>query len=215
MLGPVYSSNNDNNNSLVLKITYGNTSFLFTGDAEREEEQDILAQGYALSSTVFKVGHHGGDTSTTYPFLREIMPKYAVISVGSNNQYGHPTENTLSRLRDADVKVLRTDMQGDIIFTSDGYNVSFTVERNIDADTLSSNTRPTPVPKTNKNPSTSNTVEENTTEIKYILNINTKKFHYPRCSSVGQMSEKNKKVTNLSREEVISQGYNPCGNCKP
>src|SRR5690554_877203 len=145
ILGPVSTDSNANNNSIVLKITYGDTSFLFTGDAEREEEQDILAKGYDLNSTVLKVGHHGADTSTTYPFLREIMPGYAVISVGSSNSYGHPTENTLSRLRDADAKVLRTDMQGDIIFTSDGQNVTYTVQRNADADTLGSASKSTSV----------------------------------------------------------------------
>ena len=64
----------------MLKIIYGEASFLFAGDAEGNEEQDILAEGYDLSATVLKVGHHGSNTSTTYPFLREIMPQYAVIS---------------------------------------------------------------------------------------------------------------------------------------
>jgi len=98
------------------------------GDAEREEEQEILNAGYDLSATVLKVGHHGSKNSTTYPFLREIMPKYAVISVGDNN-YGHPTEDTLSRLRDVDVKVYRTDMQGDIVATSDGKTVTVTTKK--------------------------------------------------------------------------------------
>ena len=106
--GPITESESDRNNgSIVMKIIYGDTSFLFTGDAEREEEQEILNAGYDLSTTVLKVGHHGSKNSTTYPFLREIMPQYAVISVGDNS-YGHPTEDTLSRLRDADVKVYRT-----------------------------------------------------------------------------------------------------------
>ena len=83
--GPVYDTTDLNNTSIVLKITYGETSFLFTGDAEREEEQDILSKNFDLSATVLKVGHHGASTSTSYPFLREIMPEYAVISVGSKN----------------------------------------------------------------------------------------------------------------------------------
>ena len=77
-------------------MMYGNTSFLFTGDAERTAEADILEAGYDLSATVLKVGHHGSDTSTSYPFLREIMPEFAVIQVGTSNSYGHPAENTLS-----------------------------------------------------------------------------------------------------------------------
>ena len=87
ILGPISPSDDPNNTSIVLKLTYGETSFLFTGDAERDEEQDILNAGYDLSATVLKVGHHGSDTSTTYPFLREIMPQYAVISCGAGNSY--------------------------------------------------------------------------------------------------------------------------------
>ena len=70
----------------------GETKFLFTGDAEREAEQTVLNSGADLSATVLKVGHHGSENSTTYPFLREIMPKYAVISVGEDNSYGHPNQ---------------------------------------------------------------------------------------------------------------------------
>ena len=132
----VNSTTDANNCSIVLMITYGDTKFLFTGDAEREAEQVILDSGAILSADVLKAGHHGSESSTTYPFLREIMPKYAVISVGEENSYGHPTENTLIRLRDADVKVYRTDIQGDIVCTSDGKTVNVTVSRNADADTL-------------------------------------------------------------------------------
>ena len=87
-----------NSTSIVLKITYGNTSFLFTGDAESDEEEEILNSGADLKSTVLKVGHHGSRTSTSYPFLREVMPQYAVISVEKGNSYGHPNEETLSKL---------------------------------------------------------------------------------------------------------------------
>ena len=121
--GPITESEDDRNNgSVVMKIIYGDTSFLFTGDAERKEEQEILKAGYDISATVLKIGHHGSKNSTTYPFLREVMPRYAIISVGDNS-YGHPTDDTLSRLRDADVKVYRTDVNGDIIAESDGKSV--------------------------------------------------------------------------------------------
>ena len=123
-----------NDTSIILRIDYGQTSFLFTGDAERVAEQAALSSGMNLSATVLKVGHHGSDTSTTYPFLREIMPQDAIISVGKDNSYGHPTDDTLSRLRDADVELFRTDIQGDIFCTSDGQKVSFSVTRNPNAD---------------------------------------------------------------------------------
>lgn len=124
-LGPVTEDADDlNNTSIMLKITYGETSFLFTGDAEREEEQAVLDTGMDISATVLKVGHHGSSTSTSYPFLRAVMPEYAVISVGRGNDYGHPHEETRSRLRDADVTVYRTDELGDIVMTSDGKTVA-------------------------------------------------------------------------------------------
>ncbi len=210
VLGPVSASDEPNNTSIVLRIVYGETSFLFTGDAEREEEQEILDTGRELASTVLKVGHHGSDTSTSYPFLREIMPAYAVISVGQDNSYGHPTEDTLSRLRDAGVKVYRTDMQGDVICTSDGESVSFSVERNADADTLSgagAGGQQAPAPS-----APGAAVPAGTS---YVLNTNSHKFHYPSCPSVDDMSAKNKQFFTGTRDEVIAMGYSPCGRCNP
>lgn len=136
IIGPISPSEDPNNTSIVLRIVYGETSFLFTGDAETIEEDEILDAGYDVSCTVLKVGHHGSSTSTGYRWLREAAPQYAVISCGANNSYGHPTEETLSKLRDAEVIVYRTDLQGHIICASDGANVTFTVERNTSADTL-------------------------------------------------------------------------------
>lgn len=109
-----------NNSSIVLRIDHGETSFLFTGDAERQVEQALVDAGADLSATVLKVGHHGSDSSTSYAFLWHIMPEYAVISVGADNTYGHPTDAVLSRLRDADVQVYRTDRDGHIVFRGDG-----------------------------------------------------------------------------------------------
>ena len=117
-------------------MSFGATSFLFTGDAERAEEQDLLNAGVNLQSTVLKVGHHGSDTSTSYPFLRAVAPQYAVISVGAGNGYGHPTEAVLSRLRDAGVTTFRTDMQGEITAVSDGQTINFSTAKNATAETL-------------------------------------------------------------------------------
>ena len=212
VLAPLSSYSDHNNASIVLRITYGNTSFLFTGDAEREAEQDILSKGYELNSTVLKVGHHGSKDSTTYPFLREIMPEYAVISVGKDNSYGHPTDDALSRLRDADVKVFRTDLQGTIICVSDGETVSFTVERNADADTLAPPTEPTE-PPTEAPTEPDHTHEETGTD--YVGNKSSKKFHYAWCSSVDKMKESNKYYYTGTRDEMIAKGYEPCKNCNP
>ena len=192
VLAPVKPSDEPNNTSIVLHIKYGETTFLFTGDAEREEEADILDMGYDISSTVLKVGHHGSDTSTSYPFLREIMPEYAVISCGTDNSYGHPHDGTMSRLRDADVTVFRTDMQGTITCVSDGVDVNFSTER-----TAVSPTNPT---------------AEVLPEEYYVGNRNSLKFHRSACSGLPQ--EKNSVIFN-TRQEAETLGYAPCGICKP
>ena len=214
----VNSGSDTNDTSIVLKICYGNTAFLFTGDAERDTEQVILDAGYDLSATVLKVGHHGSDTSTTYPFLREIMPEYAVISVGNGNSYGHPIDHTLSRLRDAGVTVFRTDLQGDIYCTSNGEHVTFTTEYasdDNDSTTAGILNIPNPAPATPEIKHETETADPISEECAYILNTNTKKFHYPACKSVKQMKEKNKQEYTGIREEVIDMGYDPCGNCHP
>lgn len=205
----VNSDSDPNNTSIVVRIVYGNTSFLFTGDAEREAENIILNSGYELRSTVLKVGHHGSSTSTGYQWLREVDPDYAVISVGKDNTYGHPTEATLSRLRDADVTTFRTDMQGDIICTSDGTTVTFTTDRNANADTFggiggnSTQTKP------------DDSTSSGGTAMDYVLNTNSKKFHEPTCHSAAKISNKNRKNYHGTREDLIAQGYDPCGNCDP
>ena len=204
--GPITEDDSDRNNgSIVMKITYGETSFLFTGDAEREEEQQILNAGFDLSATVLKVGHHGSKNSTTYPFLRAIMPKYAVISVGENS-YGHPTEDTLSRLRDAGAKVYRTDMQGDIIAASDGKTVTITTKKNGDIATN---------PTEGEKASTAESAGNETKAYSYIGNRNTKKLHDPNCSAVLQMKEESKVYLNCTRDAAIKDGYRPCGRCNP
>lgn len=133
----VNAASGTNNTSIVTRVTHGNVSFLFMGDAEREVEQYLINKGDAVPTTVLKAGHHGSDTSSSYQFLWNVMPQYAVISAGKGNSYGHPHDEVLSRFRDAGTALFRTDMQGDIICTSNGSTVSFTVSRNADADTYS------------------------------------------------------------------------------
>jgi competence protein ComEC len=114
-----------NNHSVVTKIVFGNTSFLFTGDAESVSENEMLNKGFNLESNVLKVGHHGSNTSTSEKFLKAVNPEYAVISVGEGNSYGHPTQTILGRLNSYGVKVYRTDKTGTIIAISDGVNINF------------------------------------------------------------------------------------------
>jgi len=124
-VGPVKDSYVEGNNySAVLHLKYGSNSFLFTGDAETESENDMIASGADLQSTVLKVGHHGSSSSTSDAFLNAVNPKYAVISVGPNS-YGHPTEEVLNRLSQHGIRVFRTDVSGSIVATSDGTDVNF------------------------------------------------------------------------------------------
>ena len=204
ILGPLHSAEDSNDNSIVLKVSFGATSFLFTGDAERAEEQDLLNAGVNLQSTVLKVGHHGSDTSTSYPFLRAVAPQYAVISVGAGNSYGHPTEAVLSRLRDAGVTTFRTDMQGEITAVSDGQMVNFSTAKNAAAETLA-----------NAGAGQNAGQADSATSASYVLNTNTHKFHLPGCASVETISPKNRKDVNESREQIISEGYAPCKRCNP
>lgn len=219
ILGPTDPQAEGNNSSIVLKVTFGDTSFLFTGDAEREEEQELLESGYDLESTVLKVGHHGSDTSTSYLFLRTVNPQYAVISVGTDNTYGHPTEAVLSRLRDADVKTYRTDLQGTITAVSDGKKVTFQTERNAEINTLDQAGPGQKNETGQKNKAVSSAgkaaASDSSAEKTYVLNTNTHKFHDPDCSSVSQMKEKNKRIVTESRDQIIADGYEPCGHCHP
>lgn len=205
ILGPLHRAEDSNDNSIVLKVSFGAISFLFTGDAERAEEQDLLNSGVNLQSTVLKVGHHGSDTSTSYPFLRAVAPQYAVISVGAGNSYGHPTEAVLSRLRDAGVTTFRTDMQGEITAVSDGQTINFSTAKNAVA-----------IASANAGGGNADgAAGAGTTAGSYVLNTNSHKFHLPSCSSVETISPKNRKDVNESREQIISEGYAPCKRCNP
>ena len=196
-----------NNTSIVLRITYGDTSFMFTGDAERVVEEAILNRGIDVASTVLKVGHHGSDSSTSYRWLREVAPEYAVISVGKDNTYGHPTQEVLSRLRDAEVKTFRTDLQGDVICTSDGKKVTFTTNRNANAEVFED------IGSNSQKP-TENQPDKDTGR-DYTVNTKSKKFHYPSCSSAQEISAGNRWDFHGTREELIEKGYVPCKRCDP
>ena len=194
MLGPVTQYSETNNTSLVLRIDYGNTSFLLTGDMENTAETDLVNSGANLKADVLQVGHHGSSTSTGYLFLNAVLPEMGVISCGAGNKYGHPHEETLSILRDAKVDVYRTDLQGTITIGSDGQNFTVGTERFVPDSQLN----PT-------DPSSSSTAQQ-----AYIGNVNSKKFHLPTCPNLP--AEKNQ-VLFSSYDEAIAAGYTPCASC--
>lgn len=129
VLAPNSSEYEDSNDySIVLKVTFGSTTFLLTGDAEALSEKELVASGKDLSATLLKVGHHGSLTSTSQAFLDKVNPKFAVISAGAGNKYGHPAQETMDKLKAKGVKVFRTDEQKTIIATSNGKEINFNVK---------------------------------------------------------------------------------------
>jgi competence protein ComEC len=118
-----------NSNSVVFKLVYGKTAFLFVGDAEPDTEDYLIQKNIDLTSTVLKVGHHGGRHSSTTPWLDKVKPRVAVISCAAQNDYGHPGKETLVRLASAGASVFRTDQNGEVTVTSDGQTVTVTPER--------------------------------------------------------------------------------------
>ncbi|MCW3095102.1 MAG: hypothetical protein JWL77_720 [Chthonomonadaceae bacterium] len=118
-----------NNSSIVLRLEYGETAFLLTGDAEAESESEMLAGGQNLACNVLKVGHHGSNASTSAELLAAAHPQIAVISVNANNGAGYPHPEVLDRLRTAGARVYRTDLNGNVICLSDGAHVQVETER--------------------------------------------------------------------------------------
>ena len=193
VLGPTQSYADPNDTSIILKVVYGETSFLFTGDMEVTAENDMLdywGSRMDWNVDVLKVGHHGSDTSTGYRFLYEVDPEYGVISVGKDNSYGHPHKEPLSRLQDAGVALLRTDQLGAVVAVSDGKEITFTWG--------------------NQNAQPEDMEPGETVAQTFIGNKNSKKFHSPDCSSLPK--EENR-VLFGSYQEATDAGYEPCGGC--
>ena len=193
-LGPVGQYSDTNDTSIVLRIDYGATSFLLTGDMEATAERDLVNSGANLNVDVLQVGHHGSSTSTSYVFLNAVLPEMGIISCGVDNKYGHPHEETLSILRDADVDVYRTDLLGTIVIGSDGQNYTIRTDKTATDAEL--------------NPT--DPAAASTAQTAYIGNVNSKKFHLPTCSNLP--AEKNQ-ILFTSYDEAIAAGYTPCSTC--
>ncbi|MCT4605668.1 MAG: MBL fold metallo-hydrolase [Marinisporobacter sp.] len=173
-----------NDYSIVLKLTYGNTSFLFTGDAEGLSEKEMMRNGLDLSADVLKLGHHGSHSSTTIDFLNKVNPKYAVIMTEIGNDYGHPHKETMDKLKNKNIPVYRTDESGNIVATSDGNKISFNANQgdyNYGRDSKSKKT---------------NTNKENT------INILTAKA----VTSIEEKNDMNKDEQGLIKGNINSKG---------
>jgi competence protein ComEC len=225
ILAPNSSSYDDlNNYSVVIKLAYGQTSFMLNGDAEDVSEQEMLAKRYNLKANVLKVGHHGSDSSTTPAFLKAVSPKYAIISVGAGNSYGHPAPETLARLASAGIQVYRTDEAGTIIVTSDGNTIKINKKASPvkpQAPPASSGTASksssdsgnktvvVPVPVPSKEEITPAPVQPSKNDVTVYITDTGDKYHKDGCRYL----KKSKIPIKLS--EAKAKGYEPCKVCAP
>ena len=196
------SDSNLNNVSAVVRITYGKTVMLFTGDAEHVIENQLLNSG--IDADVLKVGHHGAGSASSSSFIKAVSPEVAVISVGEGNSYGHPHADTLAILNEVGAKIYRTDEQGTIVVTAD-QNKKITVDKK--ASTVKENAPPvvvqTPPDKVQDEPP----VSDNQSQVVYRTRTG-KKYHRSGCSYL-----KSKIETTVS--EAQSMGLGPCSRCNP
>lgn len=211
IVAPAYYGYEDSNsNSIGIRMEYGENSFLISGDCTEESEQDLLYQNVELDSDVFAINHHGSVHSNTEEFLEAVSPEYVVISCGAGNSYGHPHAPVMLRIQNQGSKLYRTDLQGVITAVSDGTNITF--ENEVCMDYRSGS-------EVEENPQKPDTFKENTSsdkkEEQYVINVNTKKFHLPDCSSAIDTEDKNKEYVNETREKLIKNGYVPCKRCNP
>ena len=211
----------ENDRSLAFRISYGDLTCLICGDTEQTSEQDMVSSRENLSADVYVVNHHGSKTSSTDAFLDAVSPSYALISCGLDNSYGHPAQEVLERFQNRSISMYRTDLQGTVVLYSDGSSYWFSQEACQDwtPGTYQPQTRELPAPggagMLNGDLIETEDPAAQAGTYRYVCNTNTMRFHYPDCSSVTQMKEKNRMYTGLSREELMSQGFEPCGNCRP
>lgn len=223
-----YDPKEDNDNSVGIRLVYGDTSFLICGDAGKAEEQVMLDSGVTLESDVYLASHHGSEGSSSEAFMRAVSPTAVVVSAGAGNSYGHPTRTVLNRVKACGAALYRTDLQGTITVTSDGTSLSWSVDATQDyrdgdevaagaADTTGTSGAADTAGSAAQASSGGETAAGGTADVtgEYVLNTNTKKFHRSSCSSVAQMSPENKAAFSGSREELIAAGYDPCKRCNP
>lgn len=221
IVGPVTKSSSDlNNSSIVIYLTYGDTSFLFAGDAESKEEGQILSSGANIDADILKVGHHGSDSSCTSKFLNTVSPEIAIISCGIPNSYGHPNDITLKNLTNIGAAIYRTDLTGNVIIEDNASNLTValgsqykyvatqTIETTKPAETVVETTTP-------ETTATETTAPETPAQSgEYVGSINSDVFHYPNCSYVNSIHPENI-IWFSSRDDAIAHGYRPCKRCKP
>lgn len=225
ILGPINSNKEDlNTYSIVMKVTFGSNKFMFTGDAQASNEEDMINKGYDLSADVLKVGHHGSHTSTSENFLNKVNPKYAVISCGKNNDYGHPHKETMERLQSKNIPVYRTDESGTIVCTSDGNNITFSCkpgdykygsEGKLESSNLNkSNSTGNGSSQDQTSGTSSNSISHESRSnddqgTMVYVTPKGKKYHVAGCRTIKGSS------TAIPLSQAKSEGYTPCKVCNP
>lgn len=195
------SYSNINNSSAIVKLTYGETVMIFTGDSEKEIEMQLADSN--IDADVLKVGHHGSKSSSASSFIESVSPDIAVISVGEGNSYGHPHSETLAILNQAGADIYRTDEAGTIIVTAD-QNKKITVDKK--ASTVKENAPP--IVQTTPQ-ETQNEIVGNDNQSQVVYRTRTgKKYHRSGCSYL-----KSKIETTVS--EAQNMGLGPCSRCNP
>ena len=188
-LSPLKDFGNANDNSLVFTVEFGEIKALFTGDAERSVEAELLKDKRAIDADILKVGHHGSRYASSSAFLNAVSPSVSVIQCGEGNSYGHPHTEALERLDGISGAVLRTDTEGNIILKTDGETLKKTSGEEFEPVDQATNL-----------------------EVIYIGNKKSRIFHSEACPNLP--SDKNRKDF-ISREEALNSGYKSCGNCNP
>ncbi len=207
IVGPSTIGTESNDNSIALVLQYGQNKFYFEGDAGEKEEESILETGIDVSADVYKIGHHGSKTSTGEDMLAAVDPTYAVISVGENS-YGHPSADVLTKLREKDISLFRTDEQGTLIATSDGKNISWNcspTETWQAGEAVSDST----ASERSYFDSKAKVSDEKNGDVVVHVTENGKKYHNAGCSYLD------KSDIEISLSEAKEQGYEPCGVCHP
>ncbi len=187
-----------NDYSVVCRLDTGDIEFLFMGDAETPVEKILKGE---LASEILKVGHHGSTSSSSANFLSLVNPSVAIVSVGTGNTYGHPAPETINRLQASGLKVYRTDLNGNLVVSTDGKTYSVATEKNTSTPVV---VKPTPNPTTEPGNQTG----------KYVGSNKSNKYHLPSCRYASSIAEENK-IWFSSEAEAIAAGSEPCGVCKP
>lgn len=189
-VGPVRRYDNNDDNSICVRVSHGSNDALFTGDAGIRQEEDMIKAGQELEAEVLQSGHHGSSKSNGYRLLEAADPEYTVISCEKGNDYGHPHRETLKRLDKKGVKVYRTDQQGTIVATSDGSALSF---ETVSKDSMAA-------------------YEKAYVSQPIIANMNSGTYHTTSCEG---LPKKENRVYFDSPKSALAAGYEPCGVCEP